>query len=319
VGDALTIFYVADIHGSDACFKKWLSAGKHFNADILVLGGDITGKLFIPLYRRGGATVATWEGRPVTMETQAEIAGFAKTARARGAYTYETTPEEMQEVHQSLDKERAVFRRLKQAALAEWIGWADDRLKEGKVRALIMPGNDDPLEIDTVLESAKRLENVADQVVEIGTGITMASVGESTPTPWHTPRELSEETLGEKMREVISDQPSSGLRIWNFHVPPYDTGVDAAPLLDSDLRVQYDRVGNPVMVPVGSRALRELIEERHPDLALHGHIHEGRGRYKLGPTTGFNPGSHYTEGELLGVLLRISSAKGLISYTFTAG
>ncbi len=319
VRNTLTLFYVADIHGSDVCFRKWLNAGRSYQADILILGGDITGKLFVPLYRRGGATVATWEGRSVTLETEAEIAEFSKKVRARGAYTYRTTPEEMEQVKQSIELERSIFHHLKRQALSEWIRWADDRLRDGKVRAVLMPGNDDPLEIDPVLNSAKRLENVGDQVIELGKGVAMASMGESTPTPWHTPRELNEGTLGEKAAEIIAGLPSSGVRIWNFHMPPYNTGIDAAPMLDADFRIQYDSSGGPRMVPVGSTALRALIEEHQPTVALHGHIHEGRGRYRLGQTAGFNPGSHYTEGELLGVLLRISASKGLISYTFTAG
>jgi Icc-related predicted phosphoesterase len=167
--------------------------------------------------------------------------------------------------------------------------------------------------------SAKYLHNVGDQVVELGDGIAMASMGESTPTPWHTPRELPEDTLGEKASEVISGMPIGGVTIWNFHMPPHATGVDEAPQLDADLRVEHDHSGSPRMVPVGSTALRALIEDEQPTLGLHGHIHEGRGRYKIGRTIGFNPGSHYAEGELLGVLLQVSPRKGLRSYTFTAG
>jgi len=319
MADALTLFYVADIHGSDVCFRKWLNAGKVYQADILILGGDITGKLFVPLYPRGATTVATWEGRLVTLETEAEVAEFSQKARAKGAYTYRTTPEEMEQLKHSIELERSIFRQLKHQALSEWIDWADQRLRDGKVRALVMAGNDDPPEIEEVLNSAKRLENVGDQVVELGKGIAMASMGESTPTPWHTPRELGEETLGEKAAEIITGLPANGVGIWNFHMPPYNTGIDAAPMLDVEFRIQYDSSGGPRMVPVGSTALRALIEEHQPTIALHGHIHEGRGRYRLGQTVGFNPGSHYTEGELLGVLLRISASKGLISYTFTAG
>ena len=44
----LTIFYVADIHGSDVCFRKWLNAGRFYGADVLVIGGDLTGKVLLP-------------------------------------------------------------------------------------------------------------------------------------------------------------------------------------------------------------------------------------------------------------------------------
>jgi uncharacterized protein len=72
-------------------------------------------------------------------------------------------------------------------------------------------------------------------------------------------------------------------------------------------------------VPVGSRAIRDLIAERQPTIGLHGHIHEGRGRYRIGATTGFNPGSRYQDGVLLGVLLKVSARQGLRHHVFTAG
>jgi Icc-related predicted phosphoesterase len=107
--------------------------------------------------------------------------------------------------------------------------------------------------------------------------------------------------------------------IWNVHNPPYRTGIDSAPKLDDQLRVQYAGSGEPDMVPVGSTEVRRLIEERQPTLALHGHIHEGRGRYALGRTVGFNPGSVYSDGTLYGVLVSMSSRKGLRHYTLTSG
>ena len=70
---------------------------------------------------------------------------------------------------------------------------------------------------------------------------------------------------------------------------------------------------------VGSRSIRDLIAERQPTIALHGHIHEGRGRYRIGSTSGFNPGSQYQDGVLLGMLLRVSAKQGLRHVAFTAG
>jgi Icc-related predicted phosphoesterase len=102
-------------------------------------------------------------------------------------------------------------------------------------------------------------------------------------------------------------------------MPPHATSIDLAPKLDDQLRVQYDGTGEPVMVPVGSTAIRELVAERQPTLALHGHIHESRGRYRIGRTTGINPGSQYQDGVLLGVLIRVSPVHGVRDYAFTAG
>jgi Icc-related predicted phosphoesterase len=320
MGEDLTLFYAADLHGSDVCFKKWLNAARHYGADAVIIGGDLTGKVLVPLYRApDGGWVATRHGRRVELASADEVAGFKAAARAEGAYAFETTPEEVAEIQGSLEKERAVFERLKRSALEEWVALADERLADSRVRALVMPGNDDPPELDDVLASSRRLENVQGKAVELGPGIWMASRGESTITPWRTPREVPEATLGRLIEEAVDQVPAGVIDIWNVHNPPYRTGIDSAPRLDEELRVQYGGSGEPDMVPVGSTEVRRLIEERQPALALHGHIHEGRGRYALGRTVGFNPGSVYSDGTLYGVLVSVSPRKGLRHYTLTSG
>lgn len=315
----VTIFYAADLHGSDTCFKKWLNAAAFYGADVAVIGGDLTGKVLVPIYADDGRRVATWHGRRHELETDAEVQEFVVRSRASGAYAFETTPDEVAEIQASIERERAVFARLKTSALEEWIGWADERLADKTTRALVMPGNDDPVEIDEVLASATRLEDVHGRAVELVDGVWMASRGESTPTPWHTPREISDEELGERVEKVVTEIPEDAVAIWNIHNPPYNTGVDTAPRLNDDLEIQYAGSGEPDMVPVGSRSVRTLIEERQPLLALHGHIHESRGRYTIGRTVGFNPGSVYSDGTLYGVLVRVSSNGRIKSYTLTSG
>lgn len=321
-GGDRTILYVADIHGSDVCFRKWLNAGRFYGADVLIIGGDLTGKILLPIYPAAGGNgswTATWRGRSVRLETRAEVDALIQTARGEGTYGYLTTADEVAAIQASPALERETFTRLKLAGLADWIRLADQRLADASVRAVVMAGNDDPPEVDGVLATATHLEDVGGAVVEIAPGIHMASVGESTPTPWHTPRELADHDLGERVRTVADGLPSGGVTIWNLHMPPHATGIDDAPELDDELRVRYDASGEPRMRPVGSTSIRELILERQPTVALHGHIHEGRGRYRLGRTLGVNPGSQYQDGVLLGVLVRISPRGGVRDVTFTAG
>lgn len=318
----LTIFYVADIHGSDICFRKWLNAAGFYGADVLIIGGDLTGKILLPIYPAPGrseAWTATWKDRVHHLETRAEVDELIRLARNEGAYGFVTSTDEIAEIGGSIDRERAVFGRLKLEALEAWLALADERLADRRTRAFLMAGNDDPPEIDELLAGARSLVDVQGATTELAPGIHMASRGESTPTPWHTPREVPDPDLGELVRDAVRDLPTGGTTIWNLHMPPYDTGVDRAPRLDGSLRIQYDGSGEPVMVPVGSRAIRDLIAERQPTIALHGHIHEGRGRYRIGATTGFNPGSQYQDGVLQGLLLRVSARKGLRDFAFTAG
>jgi len=318
----LTIFYVADIHGSDVCFRKWLNAAGFYGADVLIIGGDLTGKVLLPIYRGVGNAhgwTTTWKNREQPLETRREVDELIRAARNEGTYAFETTAEEVIEIRTNIELERAVFSRLKIAALEEWIALADERLAGRRTQALIMPGNDDPPEIDAILSSARTLRNVQGVTTELAPGIWMASRGESTPTPWKTPRELPDDVLGERVRDVVSELPEGGTTIWNLHMPPRDTGIDRAPQLDPELNVRYDGSGEPIMVPVGSTSIRGLIAEHQPTIGLHGHIHEGRGRYRIGSTTGFNPGSQYQDGVLLGLQLRVSARQGLRDFAFTAG
>ncbi len=318
----VTLFHVADIHGSDVCFRKWLNAGRFYGADVLVIGGDLTGKILLPIYPAPGAAggwLTTWKERPQRLETRREVDELIAAARNEGTYAFVSDPDEVAEISSSLELERATFTRLKLAALEGWIRLADERLLDSGIRALVMPGNDDPPEIDEVLAGSRVLRDVNGRVEELAPGIWMASRGESTPTPWHTPREIPDEELGGRVEEVVAGLPEEGTTIWNLHMPPSRTGIDQAPELDADLRVRYDGSGVPVTVPVGSERIRALVEERGPTIALHGHIHEGRGRYRLGRTVGFNPGSDYREGVLLGVLLRVSARHGLRDAIFTTG
>jgi uncharacterized protein len=318
----LTIYYVADIHGSDVCFRKWLNAAAFYGADVLVIGGDLTGKVLLPIYPTGGngqAWTATWKEREHRLETRAEVDELIVAARRDGAYGFVTTREEVAEIRGSLDREREVFRRLKLEALEGWLTLADERLAGRPVQAYVMAGNDDPPELDAVLAGSRTLRDVQGAVTELAPGIWMASRGESTPTPWHTPRELPDDALGERVAAAVRDLPAGGTTVWNLHMPPHDTSIDRAPRLDADLRIQYDGAGEASMVPVGSVSIRNLIAAHQPTVALHGHIHEGRGRYRIGSTQGFNPGSQYQDGVLLGLLLRVSDRRGLRQAAFTAG
>ncbi len=60
---------------------------------------------------------------------------------------------------------------------------------------------------------------------------------------------------------------------------------------------------------VGSTAVRTLIEEVQPVLALHGHIHESKAVAKIGRTTCVNPGSAYSEGVIDGAVVDVRGDK----------
>ena len=70
------VFFVSDVHGSDVCFRKFVNAGKFYNADVLILGGDVTGKAIVPLLRMGGGAMKVREGNvDRVLNSKSEIGG----------------------------------------------------------------------------------------------------------------------------------------------------------------------------------------------------------------------------------------------------
>src|SRR2546428_512425 len=105
-----TIFFATDIHGSERCFIKFLNAAKFYQAKVLILGGDITGKALIPIVRQSGSTTHTAKflGQQATLESEEAIAAFERQIRHAGAYPYRTTLEELA----AMEAERSLVDRL---------------------------------------------------------------------------------------------------------------------------------------------------------------------------------------------------------------
>ena len=115
-------------------------------------------------------------------------------------------------------------------------------------------------------------------MIELDEHHEMINAGWSTPTPWNTPREESEDQLRQRIQVMIDKLKNVKNSVFNLHNPPYGSGLDEAPELTKDLRPAY---AGRSLVPVGSHAVLELIEKYEPLLTLHGHIHEGKGTTKV--------------------------------------
>jgi Icc-related predicted phosphoesterase len=139
-----------------------------------------------------------------------------------------------------------------------------------------------------------------DRVIRVGDH-ELLSLGYSNRTPWNSPRELDETDLYAKLRALADELEQPASAIMNIHVPPYDSGLDTASELDDELRPVLVG-GRPNPIPVGSTAVRQILEEVQPALALHGHIHESKGVTNIGRTVVVNPGSDYNSGRLDGCI-----------------
>lgn len=291
---------------------KFINAAKFYRVNILIMGGDMTGKAIIPIVSDGaGRYRCTFVGKNYDVADEAELADLEKLIRINGFYPFRTDPDEVTRLTADAEYRDAKFMTLMRETLRRWIGIAEDRLRGQGVRVFMTPGNDDHLEIDDVLEGSDIVTNPESKLVHVSDNTTdreMISSGWAGPTPFDTPRECSEVELDARLRAMAQQLVKPETAIFNLHNPPFDSHLDYAPVLDRDMRVQSEG-GQARMVPVGSTSVRRLIEQYQPQLALHGHIHESRGQVKIGKTVCINPGSEYAEGILRGALIELDKDK----------
>src|SRR5579884_3631393 len=285
------ILFVTDIHGSDKLFYKMLNGCKIYNANIIIVGGDIAGKTLIPIFLNNGKYIMNVEGQEKTIESKEELDHIVKDAS---------------------------FERLIEENISGWCKLAEERLKPLSARLIMNTGNDDPVQLGSIIESSGFVEYPNEKVIELDQHHELLSLGYSNITPWKLPGDLSEEELGNRIDKLVSYTRDVKNALFNIHVPPFNTHLDLAPKLDEQLRPKLSPGGEPEFVHVGSSAVRDAIERYQPLAGLHGHIHESRGYTKIGRTHCFNPGSEYSIGVLKGLLLNLSQEK-IESHIFTSG
>ena len=306
----MKVFFATDIHGSEICWRKFLNAAAFYKADMVVLGGDVTGKVMVPIVSPSpGHWEVSFGGQRVQLSTQAELEEIKRKIRDRGYYPAVMSIDELDALNEA---DGSVDRRFTQEmtkGLELWLDMADSKLHGGEIPCILNGGNDDIWEIDEIIERSPCVSFAESKVLDIG-GFYLASMGWTNPTPWNTFREAPEDVLATKIDAVVSSIPDMSRAVFNFHAPPYGTGLDEAPALDENLRPIH---GGAVMKPVGSTAVRAAILKYQPPLSLHGHIHESKGVRKLGQTLAMNPGSSYTDGVLQGAVLELNEKKGKVA------
>jgi uncharacterized protein len=310
------VFFATDIHGSETCWRKFLNSGTHYKADVLILGGDMTGKALVPVVHDGnGHWHGTLQEQRRELSGDEEVTAFEQDVIRRGYYPFRTTPDELAELEADSERLDELFHSHMLGTVERWMQMAEEKLAGQPQRMFVCPGNDDQFEVDEILGAARRVELAEGRVVEVD-GFQMASTGWANPTPWHTYREEPEDVLLERIRSVTSQLTAAPERtILNLHCPPYGSGLDDAPGLDDDLKPKH---GGHAPEPVGSTAVRTAIEETRPVLSLHGHIHEARGHTRIGPTLSINPGSAYEQGDLMGALIELDGKK-VKNFVLTSG
>jgi uncharacterized protein len=312
---ALRIYFATDLHGSDVCFRKFLAAAKVYAADVLILGGDFAGKGLVPVLSENGSLSAQVGGQRVTVP-QAEWDRLEADVSRAGFYPVRMDADQLAVLNEDPAAVDRLFHAEIAARVQRWCDLAAERL-DPRVRCIITPGNDDPVDADAVLAAHPRVESPELVLCDLGP-VTMASLGVVPTTPWNTERECSEDELGKQISEMMDQVPEGRNCILNIHCPPYASGLDDAPELDATLKPVI-RGGRPSIVPVGSHAVREAIKRYQPVVALHGHIHESRGAQKIGRTLCVNPGSDYSSGVLRGAVVEIAEDGSCLDFLLTTG
>ncbi|MDG6920399.1 MAG: metallophosphoesterase [Nitrososphaerota archaeon] len=312
------LFFVTDVHGSDRCFRKFVNAGKFYNASILILGGDITGKMIVPVVKQpDGNYKSEFGGTAYVVKSPEQLADVVKNIKDSGFYPYLSEPKDVEELSAKPELVNQLFKKLMKESIEGWMRLAEERLKGTGIKCYVSPGNDDFFEIDEALDSATYVINPEEKTVDIDGEHEMITLGYANHTPWNSPREVDEEVLQQKIDKMASQIKDMKTALFNLHVPPINTVIDQAPKLDETLKPVISG-GSIVMTSAGSTAVRASIEKYQPLAGIHGHIHESRGMVKIGRTVCFNPGSEYNSGILKGLLCDLDKDK-VKSYMLTSG
>ncbi len=300
------LFFAADTHGNTVVWRKWLNAVNVYKANVIILAGDLTGKAIVPVFDYGDHYEAEVLGQKRKAKDKEELQKVLDLIEGIGYYYIVLTPDEAQEIAANQKKMEELFKKVMTDRMRKWLDLVLEKVNIKEVTAIVMPGNDDEFYIDDVIKEYEDRGIIypLDKVVELQYGYQIISHDYVNPTPWDTPREAPEKKLKKMIEDKIKKFGITDFSkvIFNFHAPPFNTKLDLAPKLDKDLKPIYVG-GKPLMVHVGSTAVRELEEKYQPLLGLHGHIHESYASDKIGRTIVLNPGSEYTEGILRGFIV----------------
>jgi Icc-related predicted phosphoesterase len=307
-GAQARVYYASDIHGTEGLWRKFLNAAEIYHAGVIVMGGDVAGKVVVPLLERPEGYELELFGRRELLVGAEQAQDAERRIRANGMYPHRMSTAEALRVAALPEEQRERwFAQVMMETFERWLALADGRLQDSAVRCFLMPGNDDPPGIEEAVARARHVEACDERIVEFG-GYEMVSLGYSNRTPFASPRELDEDELYRRVEQLVAQLREPGRAIFNLHVPPYDSTLDTAAELDEHLSVV--RIGSePKLIPVGSTAVRELIERYQPLVSLHGHVHESPGAMRIGRTLCINPGSAYHTGRIAGCLINLKGER----------
>jgi len=304
----IRLYVVSDFHASDPAWRKLLNAVRMnvYQADAVLYAGDLTGKAMVPIVAVGDRYEASLLGQRRVARNEDELAALERDVASLGYYAFRTTSDEVAALGGDQAKLDALFSKEIRGRVTRWLDLAAERLDGTGVPLVLIPGNDDPYDIDDSLAASQYCTNADGAVIDIPGDLQVIGLGKSSPTPWRTPREVSEDAFREEIYSLADQAADPRRTIFLIHCPPFGSGLDTAPVLDQNLRLQAS-AGDLMRGPVGSTGVLEAVQQVRPLLSVHGHIHESGGEKKIGPTLCVNPGSEAGSGIVRGYLIDVSA------------
>ncbi|GAC1481126.1 MAG: metallophosphoesterase [Ktedonobacteraceae bacterium] len=307
----LRCYMCSDLHAANRTYRKLLNAIRLnvYETQVVLIAGDLTGKAIVPILAQGnGQYYATFLDREYHIENEAERQKVEQSISDIGYYPYVTNQEEADALRADPVKMSELFRKQMIQRVKEWVELAEERIGKSGVQFYMMPGNDDDMGVDEMIAQSSYVVNPVGKVFHLDEYHEMISFDYANPTPWHTPREWSEEEYYERIKTSAIQLRQVNRAVFMIHVPPYDSGLDSAPELDKDLRPRVT-MGDVLRIPVGSTGVRRALQELQPLVSIHGHVHEAPGQGKIGRTTCFNAGSEANQGILRGFVFDLGKDK----------
>jgi Icc-related predicted phosphoesterase len=299
----------SDFHGSNAVFRKYISACIEYEIHVALVAGDLVGKAIVPLVHKGNGV---YEGymfdSKETARTTTELENLKQKISNVGFYPVPMESDEVAEINNDPQRMEALFQTVMIERLTEWMELTQKHFGPRNIPLYIIPGNDDDPVIDSILSTYPGVYNLDGKKQWFLDTYEMIGMAESNITPWHCVRDVEETVLEEKINRLAASLEKPENSIWLVHIPPYDSLLDLCPVLDKDLRIVAEG-GQVLMKPVGSTSVRKAIEQYQPMLGIHGHIHEAAGMRKIGKTLCINAGSEYAEGIMRSVMVNLDQNK----------
>src|SRR4051794_37335418 len=142
----MRLYFATDVHGSETCWRKFLNSAEYYAADVLVLGGDMTGKALVPVVDRGaGRRTVRLNDQRHDFDNESELQAFEKLVRERGFYPLRMTEDELRAATEERLSE--LFDAEMRRTVESWVAMADERLSAAGIPCVVCPGNDDDHDI----------------------------------------------------------------------------------------------------------------------------------------------------------------------------